>query len=158
MSVLTQAEVDCLLTELDPYVDTEEEREALGLKAFTKYFAEIPGFGERFCTEDEKDLNVVLHSDAVKNLARQAIEHIVEFINAASDTEKLDGYLRAYAESYATMFLKRKLHSNAEPIVIEFYKSILKSAENQAAMERLMKHVFQVVRSYFDARRKLMSK
>ncbi|CAH8662884.1 unnamed protein product [Dicrocoelium dendriticum] len=94
MSVLTPAEVDCLLTELDPYVDTEEEREALGLKAFTKYFAEIPGFGERFCTEDEKDLNVVLHSDAVKNLARQAIEHIVEFINAASDTEKLDRYLR----------------------------------------------------------------
>ncbi|CAH8662895.1 unnamed protein product [Dicrocoelium dendriticum] len=72
MSVLTQAEVDCLLTEMDPYVNTEEEREALGLKAFTKYFAEIPGFGERFCTEEEKDLNVVLHSDAVKNIARQA--------------------------------------------------------------------------------------
>ncbi|CAH8662832.1 unnamed protein product [Dicrocoelium dendriticum] len=150
MAVLTQAEVDCLIAELDPHVGTEEDREAIGRIALAKYLTEIPQFGENYCPDGVTDNNVVLQSDVAINVARKTIGHFVKLINVASDSEKLAEFQMKYAKRKARKLMAKELFVTGEPVVIEFYRSLFKNPENQAAIERLMKHTFQVIRSNFE--------
>ncbi|CAI2737289.1 unnamed protein product [Dicrocoelium dendriticum] len=150
MTVLTKAEADCLLAELDPYVDTEAEREALGRMAFTKFVTEIPGFGENFCTTGVTDINDVLQSDAAIETALQTIEEFVNLINISPDIEKLAEFLTEYAETKALKLMSKELYVTAEPVFVEFYRSLVNSAENQDAVERLMRHAFETVRNCLE--------
>ncbi|CAI2737288.1 unnamed protein product [Dicrocoelium dendriticum] len=150
MAVLTPTETDCLLLELEPLVDTAAKKECLGVRQFTRLFTEDKQLAELFHSAGIKDINTVLRSDAVRDNGLKAIENFLKLISVASDAEKLAEYLEERAKSVASQNVTKEICLAAEPIIIDFYKGLVKSNESQAAIEKLLKHTYKILLSSME--------
>ncbi|CAH8662925.1 unnamed protein product [Dicrocoelium dendriticum] len=148
MPPLTKAEVDSLLAELGPQVNTEADKIALGVQAYRKFLTAYPQYIALFSRLQGLDINNVFQSDGIKYYGRTFVDDIVKFVQAAADDAQFKKALEDNGKAHTTRNVTKDQFMSGEPIFIDFFKSALKKPENQAAVEKLLKAIFPTVASY----------
>ncbi|CAI2737920.1 unnamed protein product [Dicrocoelium dendriticum] len=150
MVPVTQEEVDRLVAELEPNVDDEAKLEALGVKAYTKFFTATPQHIDLFRRVRGMDLDHAIQSDGIKYYGRNAMERVLKFIRASADEQKLTEVLDEMGKLHQKWNVTKSDFLSGEPSFTEFFKSVPQITENKDTMEKIMKHFFQIVSEYLE--------
>ncbi|CAH8662873.1 unnamed protein product [Dicrocoelium dendriticum] len=148
MAPLTKAQVDNLLDELRPHVNTDQGKVSLGIQAYRKFFTAYPQHINLFSRLQGLDVTNVFQSEGIKHYARALIDGIVKIVNSAAEDAQFKNAVEANAVLHATRNVTKNQFMSAEPFFIEGFKSVLTKQENKDAMEKLMKIVFSTSPNY----------
>ncbi|CAH8662854.1 unnamed protein product [Dicrocoelium dendriticum] len=148
MAPLRKTQVDSLLDELGPHVNTDQGKVSLGVQAYTKLFTAYPQHINLFSRLQGLDITNVVQSEGIKYYGRTLIDDIVKMVKAAADDAQFKKAVEENGENHVTRNVTKDQFMSGESIFIEFFKSVLNKPENKDAIEKLLKIIFSTASNY----------
>ncbi|CAL8087863.1 unnamed protein product [Calicophoron daubneyi] len=148
---LTKEELDKLLAELKPHVDTPEHRLATGLAAYTALFKAHPEYISHFSRLQGLNASNVMQSEGIKHYATTLIDATVNLLSAAANGKELEGVTKKYGQDHVTRQVNQAEFMSGLPVFISVFQSLLHDSGNKASVEKFLKHIFPAISAEIKA-------
>ncbi|CAH8874335.1 unnamed protein product [Trichobilharzia szidati] len=145
MTGVTQSQVDRLISELGPHVDTEEHRVGLGLKVYGWFLKAKPEYIPKFSRLQGLDESNFAQSEGIKYYARTLIDALVPILQAAANKNELDKLCLNEAVLHRTRQVSEETFKNSLPIFLDIFDYYLEDPENKETMRKILKYVFPAI-------------
>ncbi|KAK4474294.1 hypothetical protein MN116_000381, partial [Schistosoma mekongi] len=148
MAAVTQSQVDHLLTELGPHVDTEARQVELGLKVYECFLKAKPEYISKFSRLQGLDVSNFAQSEGIKYYARTFVAAFVPMVQAAANKCELDKLCLEEAILHRTRQVDEKTFQDSLPIFIEIFNNHIKDPQNKETMSKILTYVFTMIGSH----------
>ncbi|KAA3680141.1 uncharacterized protein DEA37_0008335 [Paragonimus westermani] len=145
MAPLTQAEVDGVVSELNPFLASDAKKVELGLGVYKTLLTAKPEYIQLFSKLQGLTVDNVFQSEGLKYYARTLVEDLVKMLTVAAKDDELQKVLVSSGHQHTTRKVTKQQFLSGEPIFIDFFNKTLSKPENKAAMEKFLKHAFPVI-------------
>ncbi|CAH8675703.1 Globin-3 [Schistosoma haematobium] len=147
MTAVTQSQVDHLITELVPHVDTEAHEEELGLKVYECFLKAKPEYICKFSRLQGLDVSNFAQSEGLKYYARTLVAALVPIIKAAANKCELDKLCMDEANMHRNRQVNEQIFLDSLPIFIEFFNNFINDEQNKETMSKILTYVFKTIGS-----------
>nr|CAX75468.1 Globin-3 [Schistosoma japonicum] len=147
MAAVTQSQVDHLITELEPHVDTEAHKLELGLKVYECFLKDRPEYICKFSRLQGLDASNVAQSEGIKYYARTFVAAFVPMIQAAANKCELDKLCLEEAILHRTRPVDEKIFQDSLPIFIKIFNNLIKNQQNKETMSKILTYTFTMIGS-----------
>ncbi|CAH8587482.1 unnamed protein product [Schistosoma turkestanicum] len=147
MAAVTQSQVDHLVTELLPHVDTETHQEELGLKVYRCFLNAKPEYICKFSRLQGLDVSNFAQSEGLKYYARTLVGALVPIIKAGANKFELDKLCLKEAVEHRTRQVNNQTFLDSLPIFIEFFNDHINDKQNKETMSKILTYVFTTIGS-----------
>ncbi|KAF7261778.1 hypothetical protein EG68_01358 [Paragonimus skrjabini miyazakii] len=145
MAPLTQAEVDGVVTELGPFLTSEDKKIDLGLGAYRALLCAKPEYIQMFTKLQGLTVDNVFQSEGIKYYAKTLVEDLVKMLMAAAQDDEMQKVLVHSGHQHTSRKVNKQQFMSGESIFIDYFNGTLCKPENKTAMEKFLKHAFPVI-------------
>ncbi|KAF6768145.1 hypothetical protein AHF37_09132 [Paragonimus kellicotti] len=145
MAPLTQAEVDGVVAELNPFLTSDDKKIELGLGAYRALLCAKPEYIQMFTKLQGLTVDNVFQSEGIKYYAKTLVEDLVKMLMSASQDDEIQKLLIHSGNQHTSRKVNKQQFMSGESIFIDYFNKTLRKPENKAAMEKFLKHSFPVI-------------
>ncbi|CAH8669096.1 unnamed protein product [Heterobilharzia americana] len=147
MAEVTQRQVDRLVDELGPHLDTEEHRVWLGSKVYEWFLKARPEYICKFSRLQGLDESNVAQSEGIKYYAKTLVDALVPIVLAAANKSELDKLCLNEAVYHRTRQVTEETFKDSLPVFLDIFDYYLEDSENKETMKRILSYVFSSIGS-----------
>ncbi|CAH8677927.1 unnamed protein product [Schistosoma rodhaini] len=147
MTAVTQSQIDHLITELEPQVDTEAHQEELGLKVYECFLKARPEYICKFSRLQGLDVSNFAQTEGLKYYARTFVSALLPIIKAAANKCELDKLCLNEAVVHRNRQVNEQIFLDSMPIFIDFFNNYINDQQNKETMSKILTYVFKTIGS-----------
>ncbi|CAL8087860.1 unnamed protein product [Calicophoron daubneyi] len=140
---LSKVELENLMTELKPHVETQDKKLATGLAAYTALFKAHPEYISHFSRLQGLDASNVMKSEGIKHYATTLVEAVVKMLDEAADKNKLDAVTKKYGQDHVTRQVTKTEFMNGLPIFISVFQGLVSEPKNKESLKKFLDYIFK---------------